>query len=110
MLPALIFIYVAFVLWKLTPVVFRALEIRKQFKADEAVRRLDALTCAAKIEWKATEKANDEYREHLKKVQESVGHGGRVQYPWVRRVFNDTETQKDLYKKSLKKLYEEGGP
>ena len=93
MLTAIIFIYMAFVIWKLTPVVFRAIEIRKQFKADVEIRRLDMRKKQTEEEAEAVKKANDEYKEHTKRVVESVGHGGRVQYPWVSGVKTNLDSE-----------------
>lgn len=98
MLTAIIFIYVCVVIWKLTPVVFRALEIRKQFRADVEIRREDMRLKREKEELEASKEAMAEHREHMKKVQESVSSQGRVQYPWVSgiRTNLDTEVNKEF--------------
>ena len=98
MLTALIIVFIVFLLWKLTPVVFRVLEIRKQFKADVEIRRIDMARKREKEAAEGVKKAEDEYQVHLKRVQESVGHQGRVQYPWVSgiRTNLDSETNKEF--------------
>lgn len=140
--PALIllFFYVAFVIWKLTPVVFRALEIRKQRKADEEILRIDREHKQDEEDAVAKKKANDEWDKHEKRMMESISHGGRVQYPWVSgirgsvdpeftnvraeiakrdreakrrggiQVTKDMTTEKELFKKAVRKLFEEEGP
>lgn len=97
MLTALIIIYVVFVIWKLTPVVFRALEIRKQFKADVEIMRQDMQKRWEKETAEAKKKADDDHKEHTKRLEESISHGGRVQYPWVSgiRTNLDSETNKE---------------
>ena len=117
MLNALIIAFITFVLWKLTPIVFDMVERRKRFMDAYLKRRIEVEHKKAKEDAEAMKKAEDEYQEHLKKVQESVGHQGRVQYPWVSGMRNicDATTEKDLDKvlediKHLKKRYEEEGP
>ena len=98
MLTALIIVFIVFAIWKLTPVVFRVLEIRKQFKADVEIRRLDMLKKQAEEDASAVSRANKAYKEHLKRVQESAGYQGRVQYPWVSGIKTslDSEINKEF--------------
>ena len=141
MLNALIIAFITFVLWKLTPIVFDMWVKHTQFQADEWRKRLKREHKQAEEDATALSKAQAELKEHTKRMEESISHGGRVQYPWVsgirtnldsetnkdfinvrgelakrdheaqrRRGVADDTTLEDLYRKRLKKLYEEEGP